>query len=131
MNGEADLAIVQGGAVPIEKVCVVTPLFREFVFVIVRKGTGIKSVWELAGKKVCLGQRGSGNRAAAVKVLRHFGISPNDLQGNNDLSLSALSDDDTIDAAIVTAGIEHPYLRQLLSTNEFDILPIQRRQQWS
>jgi TRAP-type uncharacterized transport system substrate-binding protein len=49
VEGEADLAIIQGGSVPIEEVSVITPLFREFVFVIARKGTDIQSVWDLKG----------------------------------------------------------------------------------
>ncbi len=125
VQGEVDLAIVQGGAVPIEDVAVITPLFREFVFVIARKGTGITSVWQLAGKRVLLGQKGSGSRDSALKVLRHYGLSTGDLQGANDIPLNSLSDDDTIDAAIFTAGIEHPLLRELLATNRFEILSIQ------
>jgi TRAP transporter TAXI family solute receptor len=124
LTGQADLAIVQGGSVPIEEVSVITPLFREFVFVIVRKGTNIQGVWELAGRKVCLGRGGSGNRDAALKVLQHFGIDESDLSGKNDLPFTALSSDESMEAAIVTAGIEHPSLRQLLSTNQFDIVPI-------
>lgn len=125
LSGQADLAIVQGGSVPIEEVSVITPLFREFVFVIVRKDTNIRNVWDLAGHKVCLGPRGSGNRDAALKVLQHFGISEQDLSGENDLSFETLETDEAMDAAIVTAGIEHPGLRHLLSKNEFDIVPIQ------
>ena len=112
-TGQTDLAIVQGGAVPIEQVSVITPLFREFVFVIVRKQANIQSVWELAGKRVCLGQSGSGNRVAALKVLAHFGIDQAELKGQNDLSFAALANDKSIDAAIVTAGVEHPSLRAL------------------
>lgn len=122
--GQVDLAIVQGGSVPIEEASVITPLFREFVFVVVRKGTNIQSVWELSGRKVCLGQKGSGNRDAALKVLQHFGIDQNDIAGNNDLPLEDLLGDSSIEAAIVTAGIEHPLLRKLLSTHQFEILPI-------
>ena len=124
VNGDTDLAIVQGGSIPIEEVSVVTPLFREYLFVIVRKGTNIQSVWELAGRKVCLGRHGSGNRDAALKVLQHFGVDESDLRGKNDLSFEALEGDDSLEAAIVTAGIEHPSLRELLSTNRFDIVPI-------
>lgn len=124
INGKVDLAIVQGGSVPIEEASVITPLFREFVFVIVRKGTNIQSVWELAGRKVCLGRKGSGNRDAAISVLHHFGIDESDLDGANDLPFASLADDESMEAAIVTAGIEHPSLRQLMSTNQFDILPI-------
>jgi TRAP transporter TAXI family solute receptor len=123
-DNEADLAIVQGGSVPLEDVSVVTPLFREFVFVIVRKQSDIQSVWQLEGKRVSLGEIGSGNRDAALKVLRHFGIDESGLAGDNDLPFTAIADDRAIDAAIVTAGIEHPSLKRLMSTGEYDIVPI-------
>ncbi len=122
--GEADLAIIQGGSAPIEEVSVITPLFREFVFVIVRKGTDIQSVWDLKGRSVCLGQDGSGNRDAALKVLRHFGLSANELRGNNNLPFTAMGNDRSIEAAIVTAGIEHPSLQDMMLTHEFEIVPI-------
>jgi len=124
VEGDADLALVQGGSVPIENVRVITPLFREFVFVIVRKGLGIESVWELAGRKVCLGPPGSGNRDAALKVLRHFGVAETQLEGETQTSFEVLEHDDSVEAAIVAAGIEHPALRRLLATNRFEILPL-------
>ena len=124
IDHEAELAIVQGGSVPLEDVSVVTPLFREFVFVIVRKQSEIQNVWQLEGKRVSLGAIGSGNRDAALKVLRHFGIDESALEADNDLPFTALAEDNSIDAAIVTAGIEHPSLKRLLSTNEYDIVPI-------
>ncbi len=124
MSGEAELAILQGGSVPIEKASVITPLFREYVFVIARKGTDIQSVWELGGRRVCLGPSGSGNRDTSIKVLRHFGIDETHLIGKSDLPFTALASDESIEAAIVTAGIEHPALQDLLSTNQFDIVPI-------
>jgi len=124
VEGDADLALVQGGSVPIENVRVITPLFREFVFVIVRKELDIDSVWELAGRKVCLGPPGSGNRDAALKVLQHFGVDETQLEGETHSSFEVLENDDSVEAAIVAAGIEHPALRRLLATNRFEILPL-------
>lgn len=123
-DGKVDLAIVQGGSVPIEDARVVTPLFREFVFVIARKDSGIESVWDLTGKRVCLGPVGSGNRDAALKVLAHYGLRETDLIGENDLPFNALADNVEMDAAIATAGIEHPALQTLLLTHQFEIVPI-------
>ena len=120
---ESDLAIVQGGAVPIEQLSVVTPLFLEFVFVIVRKGSNIETVSDLVGKNIALGQKGSGTRNSALQVLEHFGITPHDF-GANDAYFKTLMEDPSIDAAIVTAGIEHPDLREVLASNQFELVPI-------
>lgn len=78
-GGEADLAIVQGDPDRIEEVSVITPLFREYLFVIARKDSGIETVGDLAGRKLCIGPRGSGSRAAALKLLEHFAISESTL----------------------------------------------------
>lgn len=123
IRGDAQLAVVQGGAVPLEQVSVVTPLFPELVFVIARKGTNVMNVADLSGKKVALGPTGSGNRASALKVLKHFGMESTDLTSTNDY-FKTLLDDATLDAAIVTAGIEHPDLHQVLATNRFQLIPI-------
>lgn len=126
MERKAELAIVQGGSVPIEETRVITPLFREFVFVIVRRELEAQSIWDLKDHCVCLGAPGSGNRDAALKVLHHFGMDQSDLSGPNDQPIEAFEHDDSIDAAIVTAGIGHPFLEKLLSTDdtEYQILPI-------
>ena len=124
MDREVDLAIVQGDSVPIEDASVVTPLFREFVFVIVRRDRGIESVTQLAGKAVCLGALGSGGRDAAIKLINHFGIKEGELQGDTSRDFREMESDRSIDAAIVTAGIEHPAVRRLLATNEFELVPI-------
>lgn len=123
VDGHVQLAIVQGGSVPIEDVAVVTPLFPEILMVIVRKGSGIEKVSDLAGKNIALGKRGSGNRHSALAVLRHFGIKPEEL-GKNDLYFKSLVNDRSLDGALVTAGVAHPDLKQVLSTNDFEILPI-------
>lgn len=121
---EVQLAIVQGGSVPLENLSVVTPLFPELVFVIVRKGSGIEKVSDLVGKQVALGRKGSGSRTSALKVLQHFGVKQDDLT-STDVYFKTLLDDSSLDAAIVTAGIEHPDLHEVLATNRFELVPIQ------
>ena len=123
VRGEVDLAIVQGGTVAMEDVSVVTPLYPELLLVIVRKGRDITSIPDLKGKNVALGKEGSGNRNSSLKVLKHFGISLEEV-GNNHFSLKEFEDDSTMDAALVIAGIAHPRLRKLLASNEFELLPI-------
>lgn len=122
-NGKAEFAIVQGGAVPIEKMSVVTPLFPELVFVIVRRNRSIEHISDLAGRRVALGPHGSGTRNSAEKILKHFDIDPSDLKGT-EAYFTALVEDTSLDAAIVTAGVEHPDLRRVLETAGFDLLPV-------
>lgn len=62
VSGEVDLAVIQGGAVGLNDLSVVTPLFSELVFVIVRKDRGIERIADLAGKNVSLDLKRSGSR---------------------------------------------------------------------
>lgn len=123
-SGDVSLAVVQGGSVPMDYVSVVTPLFPELVSIIVRKESNIEKIVDLAGKNVSLGLEGSGNRKSALRVLDHFGIGEAEL-GHNTLYFKRLLDDgSTLDAAIVTAGIGHSDLAEVLGTDEFELLPI-------
>jgi len=73
---------------------------------------------------VSLGPKGSGNRVSAIRVLDHFGIDEASI-GNNELYFKHLLDTTSeLDAAIVTAGIGHPDLAEVLGTKQFDLLPV-------
>lgn len=131
LSGKADLAIVQGGSVELDGVSVVTPLFPELVFVIVREGSDIREIADLAGKNVSLGFGESGNRKTALCMLGHFGMDETGL--GTDATRSELDrlyfkhlldEGSPLDAAIVTAGIGHGDLAEVLGTNQFELLPI-------
>ncbi len=123
LDRQVELAIVQGGAVPLEELNVVTPLFPELVFIIVRKSSDIHYISELQGKNIALGKVGSGNRKSALQLLKHFGVATGDLEKSS-VYFKTMLEDETIDAAIVTAGVEHPDLQEVLATHDFDLLPV-------
>ncbi|MBC8350805.1 MAG: TAXI family TRAP transporter solute-binding subunit [Planctomycetes bacterium] len=120
---EAHLAIVQGGAVAMDEVTVITPLYPELVLVIVRKDHDMESMADLLGRNVALGREGSGMRASAINLLARFEIDPDEF-GQNDLYFKQLLDTPELDAAIVTTGIENQDVNEVLATNEFQLLPI-------
>ena len=123
LKKRAELGIVQAGSVPVENLAIVTPLFPEFLFVIVRRSRKISSIRDLAGRNIALGPPGSGTRQSALHVLEHFDITSKDL-GSNEHYFMDLLDDPSLDGAIVTTGIENPDLSQLMASNLFDFLPI-------
>jgi len=123
LEGEMELGIVQGGSVPLQQLSVVTPLFPDYVFVIVRKDGPIKAIPDLVGHQISLGLPGSGSRISALQVLAHFDIQADDL-GNRKNYFTELLVDPDLDGAIMTTGIGNPDLRKLLSTNQFILLPV-------
>jgi len=76
---------------------------------IVRKGTGIKGFADLKGKKVNVGNPGSGQRATMEVVMDAFGIAMDDFALASELKGSEMAQalcDGKIDAMIYTIG--HP-----------------------
>lgn len=123
-NSQAELAILQGGSTSMDGLAVLAPLYREPVFVIVRKGRGLATIHDLTGHKVALGVKGSGMRESARLVLSHYRVDADKLEDSEHYFLDLLAQKQ-LDAAIVTTGLENPDLIALLGSGEFDILPIE------
>ncbi|MEO1969967.1 MAG: TAXI family TRAP transporter solute-binding subunit [Pirellulaceae bacterium] len=121
---EAELGIMQGGLIPSDDLSIVSPLFPEYVFVIVRKTSNIDTMSDLSGKAVALGKDGSGSRNSALVVLKHYGIRGDELEQNRKHFTALMDNGSTLDAAIVTGGIAHSDIQSLLTTHEFNLLPI-------
>lgn len=122
-EGRAEVAIVQGGAVPTDELAVVAPLYSDITHLIVRVDSDLHAVEDLAGRRVVLGPQGSGMRASALEVLAHYDLTDQieDAEGRYFLDLL---EDDTLDAALVTTGILNEDLQRLLRSARFRLLPI-------
>jgi TRAP transporter TAXI family solute receptor len=120
---KVDLAILQGGAVSMDGLAVIAPYYPEVVHVIVRKGRGIRSIADLTDRSVVLGPTGSGMRKSARDILQHYG-RPDRQDDREERYFDSLLEDPALDGAIVTSGMDHPALKDLLGTGEFDLLPI-------
>ncbi len=119
-----DLAIVQAGAVSLDGLAVIAPLYREVVHVIVRKDRGIASLRDLDGKKVVLGPRESGMRSSAMSIVQHYQLDVDHEGPHSGLYFAELLNDASLDAAIVTSGMRSPDLRKVLGDGRFGLLPI-------
>lgn len=123
-SGEAYLAIMQGGAVPIQQLAAIAPLYPEFVHVIVRADSDINSIADLVGRRIALGLEGSGERLTAQKLLKYYEIQVDQIQLNRHSLTDLLLEDSPLEGAIVTTGIQHPDLNRLLQTGEYRLLSI-------
>ena len=121
--GEVDVAMIQGGSVPMEGLAVIAPLYPELVHVIARRELGIDSIGALDGKRVVLGPLGSGMRKSASHVLKHYQIYDSVVDMGETYFYEAASNP-SIDAAIVTTGIFNHDLGALLSSHTFETIPI-------
>ncbi len=104
---------------------VVAGLYAEAVQ-LVTMDANIKSVADLAGKKVSIGAPGSGVYFNAVDVLSAAGLSVDDIQAQYQSfadSADALKNG-RIDAAFVVAGAPTPAITELCTTNNAYLVPI-------
>ncbi len=122
-QGDAELAVFQTYSLPPAGIAGIAPLFTEPLHFIVRKGKGISSVADLAGKRVALGSKGSGMRQNALTVLDHHGLKLSDLHDVEE-PFGALENDPALDAAFVTTGWMNPLLKQSLKQPNIELVAI-------
>lgn len=122
-SGEADLAILQDGAVGMQGLSVIAPLYYDVVHIVVRKESQITDIDALAGKNVVLGPAGSGMRESALVLARHYGLDPARLR-DNERYFGELASDSSLDAAIVTTGFLNHDLQKVMATREFELLAV-------
>ena len=138
-DGDADIAIVQNdvmsyaynatdmfsGSQPITSFSAIASCYPESVQIIASKA--INSIEELKGKKVSVGDAGSGTEFNAKQILESYGMDINTdiIKSNQSFadSCDALKNG-TIDAAFVTAGHPTVAVTELASNFDFNILPV-------
>lgn len=117
------MAILQNGAVPMDGLTVVAPLHYDVVHVVVRRDRGIHSILDLEGKTVVLGPAGSGMRRSAEDVLDHYDLTDR-VVDRSSAYFHDMLEDPSLDAAIVTTGVANTDLKQLLHSEDFELLPL-------
>jgi TRAP transporter TAXI family solute receptor len=99
----------------------------ETVLLVTRKDAGIKTVMDMKGKRINIGNPGSGQRGNAEDVLRIYG-----LDFNKDFSAEALQQaeasralvDQKIDAFFFTVGNPSAAIEEPAQSVDLDIIPI-------
>ncbi|MDE2612257.1 MAG: TAXI family TRAP transporter solute-binding subunit [Burkholderiales bacterium] len=102
-------------------------LYPESVHVVVRKGSGIKSVADLKGKRVALDEPGSGTLVNARAILAAYGIKESDIKPEY-IKPNQAGDkmkDGALDAFFFTGGAPAGAIAELASAGAgIDVLPI-------
>lgn len=104
----------------------IASLYPEAIQIVALKESGITSVEDLAGKKVGVGEIGSGVHFDVGNILAAHGMSEDDLNADY-LSFSEASQklkDKQIDAAFVTAGYPTSSITDVNLAREIVIVPI-------
>ena len=139
-NKEADLAILQNdvlayavsgtdsmaedGAMP--QLRAIASLYPEAVQLVATKASGIQTVDDLKGKRVCVGDAGSGSEVNAKQVLEACGLSYDDFDVQY-LSFSEAStamQNGTVDAAFNTSAMPNSAITELANYTDIVVVPI-------
>ena len=123
LGGDAHLALLQTAAIASDQVAVVTPLYEDLIHIIIRRESTIRSMTDLAGRKVSIGEVGSGMRLCSSELLEFYEIDASQLLAA-EIHFTVLITDPSYQAAIVTTGRENEDLRRLLQTGRFRLLSI-------
>lgn len=110
---------------PYENYSAVMSCYPEYVQIIANKD--ITSIEDLKGKKVSVGDAGSGVEFNARQILAAYGIDiENDIEKNNQGFADSADSlkNGTIDAAFVVAGYPTTAVSELASTYDFNILAV-------
>ncbi|MCL2060058.1 MAG: TAXI family TRAP transporter solute-binding subunit [Oscillospiraceae bacterium] len=140
-NKEAELAIIQNdvldyayngtelladdGGMPTLRT--IATLYPEVIQVVALESAGVASIADLRGKRVCVGDAGSGTEANSRQVLAAYGIDFSDLGRVENLSFADAAtamQNGTIDASFTTAGVPNPAISELKASTDIVLIPI-------
>lgn len=137
-SGDSNIAIVQNdvmyyaytatdmfaGENPITSFSAVISCYPEYVQIIANKN--ITSIEDLVGKKVSVGDAGSGTEFNARQILGAYGISFDDIIVNNQSFADSADSikNGTIDAAFVVAGYPTTAVTELSTSYDFNLLEL-------
>ncbi|MDR1505846.1 MAG: TAXI family TRAP transporter solute-binding subunit [Treponema sp.] len=137
--GEAELAIVQNDVMDYawrgvdlfngEKTnsfSTMAALYAEVCQVVANPASGIRTIADLKGKNVSVGDAGSGTEFNAWQIMEAYGIGVNDINKQN-LSFAASADalrDNKIDAFFCVAGAPTPAIIDLATSKDVVVLDV-------
>jgi len=137
-SGESDIAFVlgdtasdavngagefEGGAV---EACTLGILYTNFTQLVASADSGITTVADLAGKRVSLGEAGSGTEVIGLRILEAAGIDPDADLERAQLGVAETVDalrDGTLDAGFWSGGLPTGALVDYASTGDMVIVP--------
>lgn len=116
----------QFAGTPIKDFSAITACYPEMVQIVVSKESGIKSVADMKGKKICVGAAGSGYEVAARQVLGAYGMDYDDIderflsqsEGKNSLQ------DGQIDGFFMCSGYPNSNVTELSLRGKIDLVSI-------
>ncbi len=104
----------------------VTCLYPETIQIITLNSTGIRNVSDLKGKRVVMGDRGSGSWFNALEILKAYNLTEEDVQPSSvKLAQAAeMMKNGQVDAAFWTGGAPTAAITELATGSDIYIVPV-------
>lgn len=104
----------------------VAGLYAEACHIVVRADSDIKTVDDLFGKKICVGEEESGSEANAMQILSVFGLNENNITKKNlDYAGAAKAlAEKKIDAFFCTVGTKNTVIEELSDKCDISVLSL-------
>ncbi|MER3481920.1 MAG: TRAP transporter substrate-binding protein [Meiothermus sp.] len=112
---------------PVKSIRAIAGLYPEVVHVIARADSGIAKIGDLKGKKVVVGDVGSGTEANTRQILEAYKLTFDDLGQTIRVSASqgvALLQDGKADALFYTVGLGASAIQQAAQTVKLRVVPV-------
>ncbi len=111
----------------VEGIRVIAALYPESIHLVARKGSGIRSVLDLAGRRVSLDEEGSGTLVDARLILSAFGLAETGLQAEYLKPVPAIEKIKAgeLDAFFIVAGYPASAVVELAETTGAELVPIE------
>ncbi|MDO5729159.1 MAG: TAXI family TRAP transporter solute-binding subunit [Actinomycetaceae bacterium] len=130
--GDATRQAVEGtgpfdGKEGLSELKAITALYPNFVQIVTTEQSGIKSVADMKGKRIGVGDQNSGVELNAQMILEAHGMSYDDIDEDY-LSYSDAIDqmkNGQVDAAFVTSGLPNSSVMDLVTSHDVVIVPIE------
>lgn len=139
-KGEAEYAIVQNDVMDyayngkdlfdgekLANIMTIGTLYPEVVQIAVSKDSGIKSIADFKGKRISVGDAGSGVEFNAKQIMEGYGITFDDIKKSN-LSFKESAEaiqNGTLDGCFITAGVPNSALQELAFTAGLILIPVE------
>ena len=138
-KGEAEYAIVQNDVMDyayngtdlfagekLTNLATIGTMYPEVVQIAVSKASGIKSIADFRGKRISVGDAGSGVEFNAKQILEGYGLTFDDIKKSN-LSFKESAEgiqNGTLDGCFITAGVPNSALQELAFTAGLILIPV-------
>lgn len=137
-NGEVEMAFAQNDVVnwaykgsfiftrPFNNIRTLASLYPETLHLVALKSSGIKDIYGLKGKRVAVGEMGSGTEVNVRLILEEAGLSYKDMEVSYmDSSIAAQRmKDGHIDAFFYTVGYPASVIEELASVKDIAMVPL-------